>query len=68
MKRQFQIAITFITTFTLISCFDSSTENNLDSDHFSTKTERVAVLKKEIKPYSEFHDAAFELFNVNGFT
>ena len=68
MKRHFQIAIAFITTFTLISCFDSSTENNLDSDHFSTKTERVAVLKKEIKPYSEFHDAAFELYNVNGFS
>ena len=68
MKHSFQTILALITAFSIISCLDLNTENNLDSDRFSTKTERIAVLKKEIKPYSEFHDAAFELFNVNGFS
>ncbi len=40
----------------------------MDSDDYNTKEERVAVLKNEIKVYSSFEDAEFELYNVNGFS
>ena len=52
----------------LSSCSDSSNQNILDSDNYDTKEERVEVLKKEIKSFSEFENAEFELFNVNGFS
>ncbi|MGD1891377.1 MAG: hypothetical protein ACFB15_12395 [Cyclobacteriaceae bacterium] len=40
----------------------------MDSDDYDTKKERVEVLKKEIKSFSDFENAEFELFNVNGFS
>ncbi|NRA12803.1 MAG: hypothetical protein HRT57_12670 [Crocinitomicaceae bacterium] len=54
-----------ILIFVLSSCSDSS---RLDSDNYETKEERVEVLKKEIKSFSEFENAEFKLFNVNGFS
>lgn len=39
-----------------------------DSDYYETKDERVKVLKKEIKSFSNFKNAEFELFNTNGFS
>lgn len=39
----------------------------LDSDAFEEVEQRIRILKQEIHPFSEFHDAEFKLFNVNGF-
>lgn len=52
----------------LIGCSKASELKELDSDDFKTKEKRVDVLKKEIKYPSDFEDAEFELFNVNGFS
>jgi hypothetical protein len=52
----------------LCSCSETSNSNKLDSDDYNTKEERIEVLKKEIKSFSEFENAEFELFNVNGFS
>jgi|TARA_R100000789_G_C2886039_1_gene116009 hypothetical protein len=62
------IFIILIIILTLNSCTDSKNINQLDSDDFVTKTERIKALKTEIKSQSEFNDAEFELFNVNGFS
>jgi len=40
----------------------------LDSDNYWSKEKRMKVLKAEIKLPSDFYDAEFELFNVNGFS
>lgn len=40
----------------------------MDSDDYDTKEERVEAMKKEIKSFSDFENAEFELFNVNGFS
>lgn len=53
---------------TLGSCSETANSNKLDSDDYNTKEERIEVLKKEIKSFSEFENAEFELFNVNGFS
>lgn len=57
--------------FTLIACgvftACSKTNTKLDSDDYATVADRISVLKKEIKAPTEFSDAEFELFNVNGF-
>ncbi|WP_425222663.1 hypothetical protein [Psychroserpens sp.] len=55
-------------TLGLVSCSNFNNSNYLDSDTFKTKKERVACLKNEIKSKSEFDNAEFELFNVNGFS
>lgn len=55
------IAIGFLT-----SCRDSNS-SKLDSDDYENKLERIEKLKMEIKPFSDFQDTEFELFNVNGF-
>ncbi len=52
----------------LSSCSGTSNSTTLDSDDYDTKKERVEVLKKEIKSFSDFENAEFELFNVNGFS
>ncbi|MCB9197411.1 MAG: hypothetical protein H6600_03060 [Flavobacteriales bacterium] len=52
----------------LSSCSDTADSNNLDSDNYDKKNERIEVLKKEIKAFSEIENAEFELFNVNGFS
>jgi hypothetical protein len=57
-----------ILIFVLSSCSDSSNSSSLDSDNYDTKEERVEVLKKEIKSFSDFENAEFKLFNVNGFS
>lgn len=49
-----------------MGCFDNSLER--DSDNYETKEKRVAVLKSEIKVFSDFEDAEFELMNANGFS
>lgn len=40
---------------------------SLDSEDIETSANRVSTLQLEIKSFSEFQDAEFELFNVNGF-
>ncbi|GHC66166.1 hypothetical protein [Ulvibacter litoralis] len=40
----------------------------MDSDKFENNEKRIEILSKEIKSPSEFIDAEFELFNVNGFS
>lgn len=64
-----KISIFLTLTIILISSSCSSTKNanTLDRDSFKTKAERVKTLKDEIISQSEFYDAEFELFNVNGF-
>ena len=49
-------------------CSDLNNLNQLDSDQFETKTKRINTLNREIISKSEFNNAEFELFNVNGFT
>jgi hypothetical protein len=50
------------------SCFtDHSDSTKLNSREYDSKTERIAQLKSHITSFSEFQDAEFELFNVNGF-
>ncbi|MEM7486184.1 MAG: hypothetical protein AAF348_13335 [Bacteroidota bacterium] len=49
-------------------CSERKNPNLLHSDEFATKAERVKSLKSNIKWPSEFEDAEFELFNVNGFS
>ncbi|SEM17682.1 hypothetical protein SAMN04487910_4329 [Aquimarina amphilecti] len=70
MKRL--ILISLLLTLGYSSCFDSSSSmsnsNKLDSDDYNSKSERVTILKNEIKSFSDFENAAFELFNVNGFS
>jgi len=39
-----------------------------DSDDYWTKEKRIKILKTEIKWPSDFYDAEFELFNINGFS
>jgi len=63
--------ITFITLLIIIglsSCSESNNSNKLDSDEFEIKEERIKALKNEITSKSDFDNAEFELFNVNGFS
>lgn len=50
------------------SCISFDEETEIDSDDYSSPSERVEVLKNELNPPSDFSDAEFELFNVNGFS
>ncbi|MBU2926702.1 hypothetical protein [Winogradskyella psychrotolerans] len=50
------------------SCSDFHNSNLLDSDNYNTREKRIECLKYEIKAKSDFENAEFELFNVNGFT
>jgi hypothetical protein len=52
----------------LSGCWNSSDPNQLDSNDYDTIEKRVKILKKEIKSFSNFKNAEFELFNVNGFS
>jgi hypothetical protein len=50
------------------SCTSSNTSSNIiDSDNYEIKADRIEKLEMEIKSFSDFQDAEFELFNVNGF-
>lgn len=53
-----------------LGCFPSTVQSSkhLDSNKYANSKERVEVLKAEIKVFSDFQDAEFELFNVNGFS
>lgn len=64
------ILVLSIITFLLSSCKKTTNQNPniLDSTNYKTSTERVQVLKNEIISKSDFNDAEFVLFNVNGFT
>ncbi len=51
------------------SCNDiNTTKNQLKSSNYKAAIERVEILKKEINYPSDFSDAEFDLFNVNGFS
>lgn len=64
---KYSILIALATHLILKSCSEPKKRNELDSDQFKTKEERIESLKKEIKWQSEFNNAEFELFNTNGF-
>lgn len=66
MKKQTTILV--LLGLILISCNSTPRTTRLVSDNFSSKASRVAALQKEIKSFSEFEDAEFDLFNVNGFS
>lgn len=52
----------------LVACTDTQTpKSKLDSSIYKSPEERVHVLKETIIAPSDFKDAEFELFNVNGF-
>ncbi len=56
----------------LVSCDSNSSDkinndNKLESFDVENKQERIEVLSKQIKVYSEILDAEFSLFNANGF-
>lgn len=62
-----KIAFYFICIL-LLSCTGTAMEKNkLDSDDYETAAQRVKALRKVITAPSDFTDAEFELFNVNGF-
>jgi len=66
MKNSFTIVLVL---FLMVNaCNNVTNSNTLDSDTFNTISERVEVLKKEITSKSDFSNAEFELFNVNGFS
>lgn len=65
MKRLFYIIIT-IGMFSGCILSDPNS-SKLNSKDYESKLERIEILKKEIKYFSDFLDAEFELFNVNGF-
>lgn len=57
-----------ITLGLIVKCNpDTNDLTKLDSDDFKSAEERIKALKSEIKYPSDFNDAEFELFNVNGF-
>jgi hypothetical protein len=59
----------FIVIFLIVGCFSCKESlRQLSSKDFISKKVRVEILKKEIISKSEFQDAEFELFNVNGFS
>jgi hypothetical protein len=64
MQKHFYIII----TIGFLTCCSDSNTSKLDSDDYENKLERIEKLKMVIKPFSDFQDAEFELFNVNGFT
>lgn len=47
---------------------DTSNERKLSSENIGNAKERVAVLSREIKMFSNIENAEFDLFNVNGFS
>jgi hypothetical protein len=65
MKRCFYI--TFIIGLFNGCTSSGSYSTKIDSDNFRNKADRIESLKAEIKSFSDFEDAEFELFNVNGF-
>jgi transcription elongation factor Elf1 len=65
--------LSFLLAFSLSLVFAScateekrTTKTTLYSEDFKTAEERVEELKKHIAVYSDFSDAQFEIFNVNG--
>lgn len=57
--------MTFVLFYSCISNHPNSTK--LDSKGYTSPADRIAILEQEIKSFSTFQDAEFELFNVNGF-
>lgn len=52
----------------LSNCSEKHNSTRLNSKNYQSKKERIEILNKEIKAYSTFTNAEFELFNVNGFS
>ncbi len=53
--------------FVLTSCVNSHKDNTRTSVEIERTEDRITTLKREIVSKSEFYDAEFLLFNVNGF-
>ena len=62
------IITTLLIIFIISSCAEPQKSNELDSDEYETIVERIHTLKNNIKSQSEFNNAEFELYNVNGFS
>ena len=50
------------------SAYDATDMTKMASNKVADKAERVEKLSAEITSYSEFQDAEYDLFNVNGFS
>ncbi|MCK4636077.1 MAG: hypothetical protein KAT32_04385 [Candidatus Moranbacteria bacterium] len=55
-------------TIIFITACNSNNSTNLDSSNFSSSAEKIEILSKEIKMFSEVADAEFRLFNTDGFS
>ena len=66
MRKIFSIIA--VLTLCVSSCSNHNNTSKLDSDEFESVEQRIQALKKEIIPASDFKNAEFELFNVNGFS
>ena len=66
MRKIFSIITVLI--LGVSSCSNHNNSSKLDSDEFESVEQRIQALKKEIIPASDFKNAEFELFNVNGFS
>ncbi|MEL6820147.1 MAG: hypothetical protein AAFP70_00200 [Calditrichota bacterium] len=56
--------------FLIHACSESfnNSSTSLDSHEISSRLDRVNTLRAEIKAPTDFYDAEFQLFNVNGFS
>lgn len=52
---------------TLLICLSCSNKTKLKSNIINDKTERIRILNKEVKIFSEIQNGEFDLFNENGF-
>lgn len=50
-----------------VCLFSCKNETRITSENISNKEERIKILQKHVKYFSEVEDAQFDLFNVNGF-
>jgi len=47
---------------------NDSNSTNLTSNDITDRSERINILKREVKAFSELKDAEFYLVNANGFS
>ena len=65
-KHNYFILILALAVLFFASC-QSNSSTTLESSEIKNKEERIKILTKHIKDYSEIVDTEFSLFNANGF-
>ena len=68
MKHYTYTLLSLLAILLLGACQSSKDSHKLNSKDYNDREERVNVLKQEIIWSSNFSDAEFDLFNVNGFS